>query len=329
MDLSSGLGSPLGHTLTPSSVISAGRAAETHGERMAHGRTFRCPRGASEFRIEPKECAERWRAKTPPCLSETYGLCNIGAINDKKYPEDFMGGTFGFCKNPECPNKGRKMSLPAKGLCGTCYKRMRAGKLAWPPKPGQEEMPATSADAGKMGTVSGRAQPFEKIEEFRARQVEPETAGASPKAERCRSCDEVQDHLSHPGKMVDLPEDLDRPFEVAGVRFIPSPGLPTDPPILTIRKDGLAINRAAEKIFGLVRYSHARPVLSEDGKTVGIKFYASDRPGSRLLQRPAKMCTTISNVPFVRATGLIGRKARLESTEWDGFFVARFEGEAA
>lgn len=83
-DFSTGLGSPISHALQPSSVISAGRAAETHGDRMANGKAFQCPRKASDKPITPQECAERWREKVAPCMSDAYGLCNMGSINAAK-----------------------------------------------------------------------------------------------------------------------------------------------------------------------------------------------------------------------------------------------------
>lgn len=312
-DFSTGLGSPISHALQPSSVISAGRAAETHGDRMANGQPFTCPRGASEAPVDPKQCAEMWRAEISPCLSEAYGACFIGAINDTKFPEDHVGGKYDYCANPDCPNKGRKMALPAKGLCGVCYKRVLAGKTEWPPKP-------LAADPLEMRECPEEPQATTSAQDVTCYDVAADMAA--------RGGD--QDHTEEDS---DLPEDLDRPFEVAGVRFLPVSSKPvaTRAPIVTIRNGAIiAFSAAAAERYSLREYAYARLVPSEDRTVLGVKFFHSDRPGAHLVQKKEHSGAVVSARAFLRnMPGVVGKKAILESTEWTGFFVARFGGEAA
>ena len=114
MDQSSGLGSPIAHTLQPSSVIRAGRAAEIHGDRMANGKAFQCPRKASDKPITPQECAERWREKVAPCMSDAYGLCNMGSINaTKNFPKQ---NTPPFCHPKKVPAQPSVLATPKTPL---------------------------------------------------------------------------------------------------------------------------------------------------------------------------------------------------------------------
>lgn len=322
MDLTSGIGSPIGHALQPSSVIRAGRAAETHGDRMANGEPFHCPRGVRAAPIEPRQCAEWWRAKISPCLSENYGLCSIGAINDTKYPEDVMSTKYGKCANPDCPNKGRKMSLPAKGLCGVCYKKVLAGTMAWPPKAGQEETTATTADAEAPAAVSGQDQSFEKIVELPARQVEPQTAGVTAEAEGCRSDHTLPDS--------DLPENMDRPFSLGGFDFHPVPQRRmVGSHLAAITSKSLSLRTGVIHEHGLDRYTHARIAPSVDGKALAIKFYAEKRPGTCKIQHKRKSGAVVAMEPLTaKHPEWIGREAPLEPMGVGGWFLMRV-GEAA
>jgi len=310
MDLTSGIGSPIGHALQPSSVIRAGRAAETHGDRMANGEPFHCPRGASEAPVDPKQCAEMWRAKISPCLSEAYGACFIGAINDTKFPEDHVGGKYDYCANLDCPNKGKKMALPAKGLCGVCYKRVLSGKMEWPPKP-------LSADPLEMRECPEDTHPTTAAQDVTCYDAVEEMAAQAV-------------GWDHTEEDPDLPEDLDRPFEVAGVRFSPVSSKPvaTQTPVVTIRNSAIiAFSAAAAERYGLREYAYARLVPSEDRTVLGIKFLSSNRPGAHLVQKKEHSGAVISARAFLRnMPAIVGKKAILEPTEWTGFFMVRFGG---
>lgn len=325
-----------------STFTRAAFSAEANGDRIAHGKPFMCGRGKSRSPITPEECLASFRAGERPCVSEEHGRCSVGVIQNAKYPEDTtMGAKYGACK--EC---GRIGNLDTTGRCYRAECKAQRWKM-----PGQEETPATPGDAGETGAVSGQVEPFEKIEELPARQVEPETAGASPEAEGRRSDEEVQadrtfqvsraliasgaamlspeerEHFL--GQPVDLPEDLDRPFEVGGIRFVPMPVAPLAPPTIYVRPDAIVLNSSADATF-LYGYTHGRLIRAEDGKSIGIKLYRENRKGARRLQRPSKNGVVVSHAQFVRTIpGLVGKRAVVEATEWDGFVVARFEGGEA
>ena len=233
----------------------------------------------------------------------------------------------GRCANRECPNSKKSVTLPAMGLCGACYGKVRAHKMAWPPE--REETGQVGGGQINEITSATCAHNAEKINETTNRQgaasqVEPsENIGGLPGT----------DHISQPGKMApDLPEDLDRPFTVAGINFVPAqPKRTMGDPIVTIRnKSIIAISAAAAIKYKLRDFSHARLVPSDDGAAIGVKFFHASRPGAVRAQRKERLGVTLSAQAFLRGVpGLIGMKATLEPTEWDGFFVARFGGEAA
>lgn len=281
-----------------------------------------------------------------------------------------MGAKYGVCK--EC---GRKGNLDSTGRCYRAECKAQRGKM-----PGQEETPATPGDAGETGAVSDRdlagaqnvenghstqvheagiiegsseetsdltrAQPFDFFEGLPARQVEPETAGASPEdgaqapniSARAtfpeRSYTEIREATEKAiakSEADGLPEDLDRPFTAAGIDFEPARGLRVvGKQLISIRRKHLSFLTGAVERHKLRNYTHARLAASKDGQAVAIKFYNHQRSGAhRLTGKHGGL--TMSAAAFLRDhPGMQFRQGSLAETEWEGLFVVRLEdGEAA
>jgi len=83
MDLSSGLGSPVAHSMQAATFLRAAAAADIHGDRRAHGKDAPCVRGRYRGWISPFVCLSDYQSGQPEC-SRDCG-CSIGKLLLAKY----------------------------------------------------------------------------------------------------------------------------------------------------------------------------------------------------------------------------------------------------
>lgn len=153
-------------------MFQAGDAAERSARDSERGLAVACSRGRG--RVTAVECATLYLAgqedpELAPDCARDLG-CSTGRIKAQKLQTGDIMGKWGRCANPACENSKKQSSLPAKGLCGVCYKRVLAGKMEWPPK----------------------ADPLTDPLEMREVQEQHETAGAPVKGVGCRQDGEGQ-----------------------------------------------------------------------------------------------------------------------------------------
>lgn len=284
----------------------AARVAEAAGRAQAEGKKRRCSRNSNVV-VTAAECFERFRAGDPVCVNEFHGRCSTGALEEAK----------------------EEKNMANYGTCAVCGKKGNRDK-----------------DDHCYRPECKKAR--EKV------QVQPKSAGAPAEAQECRPSEEVQaqpqaspvlareevaaldeaagqDHFAEPSKKApDLPEDLDRPFVLAGIEFAPlHKRRQSGENYVALRTTSLGISTAAEAELGLKRYTHARYTVSLDGTAVAIKFLTEKKPGALCVNRSTGSMAISAQPLASKHPELIGKKARLEATDVRDWFVARFGGEAA
>lgn len=220
---------------------------------------------------------------------------------------------YGPCKNHDCLNHTLRVHT-RNGFCEDCAAAIREAKTKY---------------VGR--TAIPDAEPFEEIEALPT----PQQPQASPvlAREEVAALDEAagQDHFAEPSKKApDLPEDLDRPFVLAGIEFAPlHKRRQSGENYVALRTTSLGISTAAEAELGLKRYTHARYTVSLDGTAVAIKFLTEKKPGALCVNRSTGSMAISAQPLASKHPELIGKKAKLEATDVRDWFVARFGGEAA
>lgn len=129
----------------------------------------------------------------------------------------------------------------------------------------------------------------------------------------------------------DLPEDMDRPFILAGIEFTASVRQRvTGKALVAIKSRFISLRTGVIAKHGLDRYAYARLAASRDGKAIAIKFYREKRDGAAKLQGKRKGGVLIAAEAFLRnQPQMIGQEAPLESAGIEGWYVIRLSGEAA
>jgi hypothetical protein len=199
-------------------------------------------------------------------------------------------------------------------LCKDCFNRAEEAKKKF------------------QSRASAYTQPFEKFEELPAQAMtsaQDVTCYDAAAEKAARAADKISadaDAMCDPSGP-DLPEDLDRPFVLAGIAFEAAKHtrqLGGD--TVSVRKKHLSIHSGAIQEHGLARYTHARLAASRDGQAIAIKFYTGKRPGALKFQRGC----VISGEAFLREhPGMVGREGLLEAAGIEGWYVVRLGKEVA
>jgi len=224
-------------------------------------------------------------------------------IEDQRQPMEDDMAKKGFCANPACKNHAKRVTLYSQhNLCWDCHKAALAGNLEWPPKIGREETPATPEDAAGTVEVSGRVEPFEKIEELPV---------------------QVEETL-----------DPSKPFSLAGFEFDPKVfAKPLSPATVHISKSGnLHISRGAFVAFDLGRFVAVSMVPSRDKRALALVFSTTDIKGYRhLTPDHSSTCNPKASAREVIRVWpeVVGQKLLMRETLAAGAFVAVLDGEAA
>lgn len=287
--------------LTPgmerSTLASAGRSAETNGDRMARGLPGRCARGRFKHMIRPEDCAAEYLFNEPDCVRD--GGCSTGRIMAARYKGEVMARNLGFCSHPDCPSKGEEVLIKCAGMCATCYRMdlaERKGKK--PAAPRSQDVtchdPAAEAAARASGPV-----------EF------PATMATVREI--------VADAI-----------DESRPFTLAGIEFEPlHERRRTGGNYLTVRAKNIGISVDAAEELGLNDYQFASYTVSKDGQAIAVKFSVEARPKALKISRKTGNIVISAQPLGNRYPGLVGKRGVLEFTGVRGWYVARFGGEVA
>ena len=282
----------------------AGSDAERQADRRLRGRPSKCPRNRYRHPIAPAVCVADYRAGMPECMRDCG--CSVGRVLDATFPKEDNSMTYG-----KCTRCGRTGNLNADGLCyyAKCKKEREA----------------------KCETSSASADPLE-MRESPIRDDEDSADGrtaATPMLDAIQAppppvtVEQVSDST--------LPEDMDRPFVLAGIEFEPvTRQRVVGKDLVTIREKAVFFLSGAVARHNLGQYSHARLTVSVDGKALAVKFYSDVHEGAGKLQGKRGVLS-LSATAFLRAhRGIVGQSAALEPAGVGGWFVVRFgHGEAA
>lgn len=287
--------------LTPgmerSTLASAGRSAETNGDRMSRGLPGRCVRGRFKHLIRPEDCAAEYLFGEPDCVRD--GGCTTGRIMADRYKGEVMARNLGFCTGPDCPSKGEEVLIKASGMCATCYRMdLAARKGKKPAAPRSQDVtchdPAAEAAARASGPV-----------EFPVTMADVREIVA----------DEI---------------DESRRFTLAGIEFEPMhERRRTGGNYLTVRAKNIGISVDAAEALGLNDYQFASYTVSKDGLAVAVKFSVESRPKALKISRKTGNIVISAQPLGNRYPGLVGKRGVLEFTGVRGWYVARFGGEVA
>lgn len=306
--------------LTPgmerSTLASAGRSAETNGDRMARGLPGRCVRGRFKHPIRPESCAAEYLLGEPDCVRDNG--CTTGRIMAARYKGEVMARNLGFCTGPDCPSKGEEVLIKCAGMCATCYRMDLAARKGKKPAPKESPILAPEESAALDKAMAHRSQEVtchDPAAEAAARASNPVEIPVTMATVREIVADEI---------------DESRRFTLAGIEFEPlrKHRIPGENRV-SVRSTSIGISSAAYQAHGLDRYTHARYTVSVDGKSLALKFFDGPKGDAVKIDRH-KGGVSLSAVPLVRAyPHLVGKRAALESTDMAGWYVARFGGEVA
>jgi len=341
--------------LTPgmerSTLASAGRSAETNGDRMALGLPGRCVRGRFKHLIRPEQCAADFLAEVHDCARD--GGCTTGRLMAARHKEEIMASSYGRCRVATCPNSKKRVLLPALGLCATCYKADLAAR-----KRGQAPVVAEGQTANKspilapeevaaMGAVvstDGQGDHTGITEEHGDNGVAAGQDMASPVSAQDVTCHDpaaeaaarASDPVEFPVTMADVREivadviDESQPFVLAGIEFEPMhERRRTGGNYLTVRAKNIGISVDAAEELGLNDYQFASYTVSKDGLAVAVKFSIEARPKALKISRKTGNIVISAQPLGNRYPGLVGKRGVLEFTGVRGWYVARFGGEVA
>lgn len=319
--------------LTPgmerSTLASAGRSAETNGERMARGLPGRCVRGRFKNLIRPEQCAAFFLCEFIDCARD--GGCTTGRLMAARYKEQLMASSYGKCRNEACPNSKKRVLLPALGLCATCYKADLAARKGKKPAARVSTILDAEESAALDKAIGERTQDVtchDPAAEAAARKknLVPEEVLGIP----------IADPVEFPVTMADVREivadviDESQPFTLAGIEFEPMhERRRTGGNYLTVRAKNIGISVDAAEALGLNDYQFASYTVSKDGLAVAVKFSVEARPKALKISRKTGNIVISAQPLGNRYPGLIGKRGVLEFTGVRGWYVARFGGEVA
>lgn len=334
--------------LTPgmerSTLASAGRSAETNGDRMARGLPGRCVRGRFKRLIRPEACAAEYLFNEPDCVRD--GGCSTGRIMADRYKREVMERNLGFCSHPDCPSKGEEVLIKCAGMCATCYRMDLAARKG--KKPAARVSPILAPEeVAAMSTAlsaSGRDESPEKAQESSENRVAAGQDVSKPVSAQDVTCHDPaaeaaaldavagldsptpaagQYHFFQPENKV----DLTRPFSFAGFEF--DPGTPPPPPgrpIARLSPSGnISFSSAATQAHNLKRFQYVRVIPDKTGNALALIFLAEKAGGARKLGTERKSGTSLkaSAEAVARvAPGLVGKPLELKPMGQDGAFVA-------
>lgn len=318
--------------LTPgmerSTLSSAGRSAETNGDRMARGLPGRCVRGRFKHLIRPEACAAEFLFNEPDCVRD--GGCTTGRIMAARYKGEVMARNLGFCTGPNCPSKGEEVLIKCAGMCATCYRMDLAARKGRKPA----ARVSTILDAEEVAALDkamDRAQdvtchdPAAEAAAWKKNLVPEEVIGLP-----------VADPVEFPVTLADVREivadaiDETQPFTLVGIEFEPMhERRRTGGNYLTVRAKNIGISVDAAEALGLGGYEYASYTVSKDGLAVAVKFSVEARPKALKISRKTGNIVISAQPLGNRYPGLVGKRGALEFTGVRGWYVARFDGEVA
>lgn len=330
--------------LTPgmerSTLASAGRSAETNGDRMARGLPGRCVRGRFKHQIRPEACAAEFLAEVHDCARD--GGCTTGRLMAARYKEDIMASSYGRCRITTCPNSKKRVLLPALGLCATCYKadlaaRKRGVAPVMPagqtPKKSPILAPEEVAAMSAVMSTDGQGEHLGITEEHCEKGVAAGQDVSTPVSAQDVTChDPAAEAAARASDPVNPPDVIDesQPFVLAGIEFEPlHERRRTGGNYLTIRQKNIGISVDAAEELGLGGYEYASYTVSKDGQAVAVKFSVEARPKALKISRKTGNIVISAQPLGNRYPGLVGKRGRLEFTGVRGWYVARFGGEVA
>jgi hypothetical protein len=305
--------------LTPgmerSTLASAGRSAETNGDRMARGLPGRCVRGRFKHLIRPESCAAEFLFNEPDCVRD--GGCTTGRIMADRYKGEVMARNLGFCTDPDCPSKGEEVLIKCAGMCAPCYRMDLAARKGKKP-------------AARVSTIldAEESAALDKAME-RAQDVTCHDPAAEAAA-RASNPVEFPVTMATVREIVADAIDESRPFTLAGIEFEPMhERRRTGGNYLTVRAKNIGISVDAAEALGLNDYQFASYTVSKDGLAVAVKFSVEARPKALKISRKTGNIVISAQPLGTRYPGLVGKRGVLEFTGVRGWYVARFDGEVA
>ncbi len=290
-------------------MTQAATAAETAAFSSSRGRAARCSRGMGS--VTPVECASLFLVSQEDetlaknCARELG--CSTGRLKAQKLLSGEIMSREGKCANQKCPNSKKRVTLPAKGLCGKCYAQTRTGDLEWPPL---VEKPAEADPlAMRESSLLSEAEMAAVQDHF---------------SQLGKMVDPMPDHIVEPNKMV---TDFSAPFSFGGFEFDPGvqPTPPGQPSIRLSTSGNLHISSAATKTFGLLRYKFVRITPDKTGTALAMIFSAETVPGARSLaaERKSPYALKASARQVARiAPAVVGKTLELRSMGQDGALLA-------
>lgn len=305
--------------LTPgmerSTLASAGRSAETNGDRMARGLPGRCVRGRFKHLIRPEDCAAEYLFNEPDCARDNG--CTTGRIMAARYKGEVMARNLGFCTGPDCPSKGEEVLIKCAGMCATCYRMDLAARKGKKP-------------AARVSTILA---PEESAALDKAMERTHDVTCHDPAAEAAAR---ASDPVEFPVTMATVREivadaiDETQPFTLAGIEFEPlHERRRTGGNYLTVRAKNIGISVDAAEELGLNDYQFASYTVSKDGLAVAVKFSVEARPKALKISRKTGNIVISAQPLGNRYPGLVGKRGVLEFTGISGWYVTRFGGEVA
>lgn len=321
--------------------FTAARVAEAAGRAQAKGDKRRCSR-QSRVIVTAEECRERFLAGDRVCVNEFHGRCSTGALEASKeektmanYGKCTVCGYKGnrdkddLCYRPECKKAREKVQgQPQKAGASTEAQECRPSEnVQEQPEAtifGREGTPAVATKQGDSAAVFGQVDHVEEPRQMVT--IGGVLNNAIPLS---------HNHSGEPTNMVpDLPEDLDRPFSLAGFDFDPSIlDRPLSPPVVTIGKGGaLNISRGAFVRFDLGRYVAVRMIPSTNQRAMALIFSGHTQKGylALVLDKASKHGFKASAITVSRACPeIVGKRMVLQATGTPDVFVAVVDEEAA
>lgn len=326
--------------LTPgmerSTLTSAGRSAETNGDRMARGLPGRCVRGRFKHLIRPEQCAAFFLCEFIDCARD--GGCSTGRLMAARYKEQLMASSYGKCRNEACPNSKKRVLLPALGLCAACYKADLAARKRGPASEevaamsaamstdGQGEHTGITEEHGENGVAAGQDM---------ASPVSAQDVTCYDPAAEAAALDAVmgldapapaagQNHVAEPSKMV---TDFTRPFSFGGFDFDPlQVAPPAGRPVVRLSKSGnFHVSTPATKTFDLLRFRYVRIIPDKTGTVLALIFSTENTDGGRSLavEKKSPFALKASAGSISRTVpGVVGKPLELRPMGQDGVFVA-------
>ncbi len=230
------------------------------------------------------------------------GLCNCKGCDGlaaqgpnagpkpKEIREKTMAKKTKTTKYGDCACCGRHLAIQTGGLCGTCYKLQRAGHVV------------QNAEGWTMDAVAKKKIDWLRQAEQEAQDCVVETSGTA----------DIFD------------------IEIDGVRFevLEHANQSLVEPTLTVLKDrGLALNRAAQKIYKLDEYTHLRLAVNSSAGLLALEFCGPEAAGARRINNNGGRNFRVGASQAVRELGLAGRYPLEQARE--GVLLVRIGQRAA